>query len=147
VHDQRLARELVEDVQELDRVPVGGLIELEVERPQVARAFGPQTPLRRRRGAPAGALRCGTLRPSSRRRRCTRLRLSASPHPARWVCAWRSPQRGRAAENARGTAPRWLPLTALAPAGHRAAAGARRALDRRRRADRCAHLTSAAPQG
>jgi hypothetical protein len=34
-HHQRLARELVNDVQQLQRPPIGGLIELEIERPHV----------------------------------------------------------------------------------------------------------------
>ena len=39
-------RELIDDVAQLQRPPVGGLVELEVERPHVIRPLGPQ-PLRR----------------------------------------------------------------------------------------------------
>ncbi len=35
VRDQRLARELVDDVAQLEHVPVGALVELEVERPHI----------------------------------------------------------------------------------------------------------------
>jgi hypothetical protein len=51
VHDQRLARELVDDVQQLQRLAVGGLVELEVKRPHMIGALGAQT-LRRPGGVP-----------------------------------------------------------------------------------------------
>jgi len=41
VHDQRLAGELIDDVQQLQDVPVGGVIELEIERPDVVGAPKP----------------------------------------------------------------------------------------------------------
>src|SRR5271167_343706 len=39
---ERLASELVDDVQQLEVVTVGGLIELEVDRPHMIRRLGPQ---------------------------------------------------------------------------------------------------------
>jgi len=41
MHDQRLPGELVDDVQQLEHVPVGGLIELKIERPDMVRARSP----------------------------------------------------------------------------------------------------------
>jgi hypothetical protein len=61
VHDQRLPGELVDDVQQLQRLAVGGLVELEVERPHVvggaARAGVAWARWRRRAAALAGAPR------------------------------------------------------------------------------------------
>ena len=42
VHRQRLAGELVDDVEQLEHAAVGGLIELEVQRPHVIGPLGPQ---------------------------------------------------------------------------------------------------------
>jgi hypothetical protein len=39
LHAERLAGELIDDVQELQGAPVGGLIELEVKRPDVIGAL------------------------------------------------------------------------------------------------------------
>ena len=55
-HHQRLARELVDDVEQLQRPPVGGLVELKVERPHVIRPLGAQPPGRNRRLAEPPAL-------------------------------------------------------------------------------------------
>src|SRR3954451_23258272 len=49
VHRQRFAGELVDDVEQLDRAAVDGLIELEVDRPHVPRPLGAQ-PIGRNRG-------------------------------------------------------------------------------------------------
>ena len=49
LHLQRLARELVNDVQQLHDPPVSGLVELEVKRPHLVRALRPQTTRRHRR--------------------------------------------------------------------------------------------------
>ena len=48
---QRLTGELVDDVQQLQVVPVSGLVELEVDRPHVIGCLSPQ-PLRRSRRGP-----------------------------------------------------------------------------------------------
>jgi hypothetical protein len=80
---ERLPGELVHDVQQLQDVPVGGLVELEVKRPHVVGALGSQT-ARRDRGVPeplALAAALGTRSPSSRQMRCTRLRLICQPSP------------------------------------------------------------------
>ena len=53
---QRLAGELVDDVQELQDAPVGGLVVLEVQRPHVIGALGPQPVGRHGRVAEALAL-------------------------------------------------------------------------------------------
>jgi hypothetical protein len=71
---------LVGDVEDLDRPAVSGLVEEEVERPDLVgadsgdRSWRPGAFLRRR------VLR-GTCRPSSRHNRCTRLRLHCQPPP------------------------------------------------------------------
>src|SRR3954468_8663217 len=44
VHRQRLGRELVDDVQQLDHPAVGGLVELEVQGPDVIGTLGAQPP-------------------------------------------------------------------------------------------------------
>jgi hypothetical protein len=43
-HHQRLTGELVDDVAQLQRAAVGGLVELEVKRPHLPGALGPQPP-------------------------------------------------------------------------------------------------------
>src|SRR3954470_24362691 len=53
VHRERLAGELVDDVQQLDHPPVGGLIELEVQGPHVIGTLGPQPAARNGRLAQA----------------------------------------------------------------------------------------------
>ena len=53
---ERLAGELVDDVQQLQDAPVGGLVELEVKRPHVIRALGTQALGRHGRVAQALAL-------------------------------------------------------------------------------------------
>ena len=65
-HHQRLARELVDDVEQLQRPPVGGLVELEVERPHLVGALGAQ-PLgrHRRRRRAAGACACALRHPQA----------------------------------------------------------------------------------
>ena len=81
-HHQRLAGELVDDVEQLQRPPVGGLVELEVERPHVVRAARRAAAGRHASSRPAGgacACAAGTRRPSSRHSRCTRLRFTSQP--------------------------------------------------------------------
>ncbi len=51
VHLQRLAGELLDDVEQLDHLAVDGLVELEVDRPHVTRPLSPE-PVRRNRGFP-----------------------------------------------------------------------------------------------
>lgn len=62
--------------------PIGAPVVLVVHRPQL---IGPLRAQPRRRVAGPAGLRvfCGTRRPSSRHRRCTRLRLSLGPTPRR----------------------------------------------------------------
>jgi hypothetical protein len=49
LNSQRLAGELVDDVQQLEVVAISGLIPLEVQRPHMIRRLGPQ-PVSRHRG-------------------------------------------------------------------------------------------------
>jgi hypothetical protein len=77
---ERLAGVLVGDVEDLDRPAISGLVEQEVERPDLIRPAVTEP----------GVLGCflcrrarrGTCRPSSRHNRCTRLRLQHQP--SRW---------------------------------------------------------------
>ena len=81
VDGQGLAGELVYDVEQLDAAQIGGLVELEVERPHIVGATGAQP----RGGAVGGETaalgpRCGgRCRPSSRHSH--RVRLGWSPAP------------------------------------------------------------------
>ena len=98
-HHQRLARELIDDVHQLQRPPVGGLVELKIERPHVIRPLGPQ-PLRRDRRLPQPpALTLALRAPAAL--------LAPQPlHPL----AVRPPSPPPAADDARGDTP-----TAAAP--------------------------------
>ena len=112
---QRLAGELVHDVQQLEVVPISGLIPLEIDRPHVIGPLRPQ-PIRRDRGVPSRwrlrRLR-GTRSPSSRHTR--RVRLLFSSHPSSSSSRWarRYPHRGRSREIPRSAraAPRHLGAT------------------------------------